>query len=201
MICMEKLVQVDGKVRTDPNFPAGFMDVIEMPKAADAFRLIYDTKGRFVLHRVSDAEKKFKLCRVNRSDMTQKKIPVIVTHDGRTIRYPDPLISIRDTVKIDIATGKVISTIKFETGNMCMVTKGRNSGRVGIMAHIEKHPGSFDIAVIRDTAGNSFSTRSENVFVIGNKDECEITLPKGKGIKLDIIQERDNVVKMRKASA
>jgi ribosomal protein S4E len=201
MICMEKLVQVDGKVRTDPNFPAGFMDVIEMPKAADAFRLIYDTKGRFVLHRVSDEEKKFKLCRVNRSDMTQKKIPVIVTHDGRTIRYPDPLISIRDTVKIDIATGKVISTIKFETGNMCMVTKGRNSGRVGIMAHIEKHPGSFDIAVIRDTAGNSFSTRSENVFVIGNKDECEITLPKGKGIKLDIIQERDNVVKMRKASA
>jgi small subunit ribosomal protein S4e len=130
-----------------------------------------------------------------------KKIPVVVTHDGRTIRYPDPLIKPDDTVKVDIATGKIIKTIKFETGNMCMVTKGRNSGRVGIMAHIEKHPGSFDIAIIRDAAGNSFSTRSENVFVIGNKDECEITLPKGKGIKLDIIQERDHVVKMRKASA
>ena len=201
MICMEKLVQVDGKVRTDPNFPAGFMDVVEMPKAADAFRLIYDCKGRFVLHRVSDEEKKFKLCRVNRVDLTQKKIPVIVTHDGRTIRYPDPLIKPNDTVKLDIATGKVISTLKFETGNMCIVTKGRNSGRVGIMAHIEKHPGSFNIAVIRDAAGNSFSTRSENVFVIGNKDECEITLPKGKGIKLDIIAERDAVVKMRNASA
>jgi ribosomal protein S4E len=201
MICMEKLVQVDGKVRTDPNFPAGFMDVVEMPKAADAFRLIYDCKGRFVLHRVSDEEKKFKLCRVNRVDVTKKKIPVIVTHDGRTIRYPDPVIKPNDTVKVDIATGKVISTLKFETGNMCMVTKGRNTGRVGVMAHIEKHPGSFDIAVIRDTAGNSFSTRSENVFVIGNKDECEVTLPKGKGIKLDIISEREAVVKMRKASA
>jgi len=201
MICMEKLVQVDGKVRTDPNFPAGFMDVVEMPKAADAFRLIYDTKGRFVLHRVSDEEKQFKLCRVNRVDITQKKIPVVVTHDGRTIRYPDPIIKPNDVVKVDIATGKIISTLKFESGNMCMVTKGRNTGRVGIMAHIEKHPGSFDIAVIRDAAGNSFSTRSENVFVIGNKDECAVTLPKGKGIKLDIISEREAVVKMRKASA
>jgi ribosomal protein S4E len=201
MICMEKLVQVDGKVRTDPNFPAGFMDVVEMPKAADAFRLIYDTKGRFVLHRVSDEEKQFKLCRVNRCDITQKKIPVVVTHDGRTIRYPDPLVKANDTVKVDIATGKITGILKFESGNMCMVTKGRNTGRVGIMAHIEKHPGSFDIAVIRDASGNSFSTRSENVFVIGNKDESAITLPKGKGIKLDIIQERENVVKMRKANA
>jgi ribosomal protein S4E len=201
MICMERLVTVDGKVRTDPNFPAGFMDVVEMPKSADAFRLIYDTKGRFVLHRISDEEKKFKLCRVTRSDTNVKKIPTIGTHDGRTIRYPDPLIKVNDTVKVDIATGKPISFLKFETGNMVMVTKGRNTGRVGVMAHIEKHPGSFDIVVIRDATGNTFSTRSENVFVIGNKDDAEVTLPKGKGIKLTIIQERDNVVKMRKANA
>ena len=196
MICMEKLVMVDGKVRTDPKFPAGFMDIVEMPRAADAFRLIYDTKGRFVLHRVSDEEKQFKLCRVNKCEVTKKKIPVVVTHDGRTIRYPDPLVKTNDTIKVDINTGKMTSFIKFECGNTVMVTKGRNTGRVGIMTHIEKHPGSFDIAMIRDAAGNSFSTRSENVFVIGNKDECEITLPKGKGIKLDIIQEREHVVKM-----
>ncbi|RYY87779.1 hypothetical protein EON63_03500 [archaeon] len=29
-ICIEKNVLVDGKVRTDPNFPAGFMDVVEV---------------------------------------------------------------------------------------------------------------------------------------------------------------------------
>lgn len=201
MICMQKLVTVDGKVRTDANFPAGFMDVIEMPKAADAFRLIYDTKGRFVLHRVSDEEKKFKLCRVQRVDLNLKKIPTLATHDGRTIRYPDPSIKVSDTVKVDIATGKIISFLKFEVGNTCMVTKGRNRGRVGVMVHIEKHPGSFDIVSVRDSSGNSFSTRSENVFLIGNKDESEVTLPKGKGVKLDIIQERDSVNKKRKATA
>jgi ribosomal protein S4E len=94
-ICMEKLVQVDGKVRTDPNFPAGFMDVVEMPKSNDQFRLIFDTKGRFVLHSISDEEKAYKLCKVVKKELTLKKVPYIVTHDGRTIRYPDPLISVR----------------------------------------------------------------------------------------------------------
>jgi len=201
MICMQKLVTVDGKVRTDPNFPAGFMDVVELPKAADAFRLIYDTKGRFVLHRISDEEKKFKLCRVNRVDVNLKKIPSIATHDGRTFRYPDPLIKVDDTIKVDLTTGKIVSFIKFETGNLAIVTKGRNRGRVGLIAHIEVHPGSFDIVQLRDATGNTFSTRSENIFAIGNKEESEITLPKGKGIKLDIIQERTAVEKLKKASA
>ena len=27
-----------------------------------------------------------------------KKVPYIVTHDGRTIRYPDPLVKVNDSV-------------------------------------------------------------------------------------------------------
>ena len=34
-ICMERLVEVDGKVRTDESYPAGFMDVISMPQVRD----------------------------------------------------------------------------------------------------------------------------------------------------------------------
>lgn len=65
-ICMEKLVKVDGKVRTDEGFPAGFMDVVEMSRSSDAFRLLYDTKGRFVLHRIDEKECAYKLCRVQK---------------------------------------------------------------------------------------------------------------------------------------
>lgn len=201
MICMEKLVHVDGKVRTDPNFPAGFMDVVELPKAGDQFRLIYDTKGRFVLHRISDEEKTYKLCRVRTQELTNKKVPYIVTHDGRTIRYPDPLIKVNDTVKVDIATGKILSFIKFEAGKMAMITKGRNAGRVGTIMHVEKHPGAFDIVIVRDANGHTFSTRLENVFVIGSGETPEVTLPKGKGLKMTILEERDAIMKLKKASA
>ena len=49
--------------------------------------------------------------------MGPKKIPYLITHDARTIRYPDPHIKANDTVQIDIATGKIQEHIKFDTGN------------------------------------------------------------------------------------
>jgi ribosomal protein S4E len=201
MICMEKHVKVDGKVRVDPHYPAGFMDVIEIPKANDQFRLIFDTKGRYVLHRISDEEKKFKLCRVKRQEFTTKKVPYIATHDGRTIRYPDPAIKVNDVAKVDIETGKAIDFYKFEAGAPVMITKGRNTGRVGHIQHIEKHLGSFDIIVVRDAVGNSFSTRLDNVFVIGRGENTAVSLPKGNGIKLSILEERDVVAKKKKSSS
>lgn len=41
-------------------------DVVQIQKSGDLFRLLYNTKGRFVLHRVLEEEAKFKLCRVTK---------------------------------------------------------------------------------------------------------------------------------------
>lgn len=77
-IVMQRLIKVDGKVRTDPNYPAGFMgrmwgtafffgnvqcnhivsDVISIEKTGEYFRLIYDVKGRFTVHRITAEEAK-----------------------------------------------------------------------------------------------------------------------------------------------
>jgi len=188
-ICMERCVKVDGKVRTDYNYPAGFMDVVELEKSGDAFRLLYDTKGRFVLHRISKEEKKYKLCKVMKTMITANKVPALVTHDGRTIRYPDPDAKADDTIKVDIATGKMSDIIKFEVGAMVMLTRGHNVGRVGQLMHIERHEGSFHIATIKDTKGHTFSTRMQNVFAIGAGNHPQLTLPKGRGIKKTINEE------------
>ena len=189
-ICMERCVEVDGKVRTDANYPAGFMDVIQMPKSGDAFRLLFDTKGRFVLHRVAKDEAGYKLCKVTKTFVSANKIPVAVTHDGRTIRYPDPDVKASDSVKVDIATGKMSDILSMEIGAMVMITKGHNAGRIGQLMHVEKHEGSFNIATIKDTKGSTFSTRMGNVFVIGSGNHPQVTLPKGRGIKKSIMQER-----------
>jgi len=39
-IVMRRLVKVDHKVRTDMNYPAGFMDVISIDKTEEQFRLL-----------------------------------------------------------------------------------------------------------------------------------------------------------------
>ena len=41
---MQRHVKVDGKVRTDATYPAGFMDVVEIAATTEQFRLIYDPK-------------------------------------------------------------------------------------------------------------------------------------------------------------
>lgn len=191
MIMGDRNILVDGKVRTDPKFPAGFMDVVQIPKAKDNFRVLYDVKGRFHLVPISEEEAKFKLCKVVSSTTGLKKVPVITTHDGRTIRYPDPLIKIGDSVKIDLATGKVVDVIKMEMGKLCFVNKGRNTGRIGVLIHREKHLGSFDIAKLKDAKGNVFAVRLDACFMIGEGEgKSRVTLPKRNGVKLSIIEEK-----------
>jgi len=209
MVVMRRLVQVDHKVRTDLNYPAGFQDVISLEKTDEHFRLLYDTKGRFVLHRIANKEAQYKLLRVTQVSTGNKTtighnpfvagragaIPYIVTHDGRTIRYPDPEIKVNDTVKFDLATGRITEVVKFDIGNICMITRGANIGRIAVMINKEKHPGSHDIVHLKDRRGHEFATRINNVFVLGHGENPLVSIPKAKGIKLSIIEERDAMVK------
>lgn len=101
----------------------------------------------------------YKLCKVRKVQTGPRGIPFLVTHDGRTIRYPDPIIKVNDTIQLEIATSKILDTIKFEHDNLCMITGGRNLGRVGTVVSRERHPGSFDIVHIKDVQGHMFATR------------------------------------------
>jgi len=204
MIVMRRLIAVDGKVRTDINYPAGFMDVISVDKTNEQFRLLYDVKGRYVLHTIKPEEAGYKLCRVVSVSRANKatigrnpfqqgqagSVPYLTTHDGRTVRYPDPAIKKNDTIKFELKSGKIAGHVKFDIGNLAMITKGANVGRVGTIVHKDKHPGSFDIVHLKDKKGNTFATRASNVFIIGEANKSWITLPKAQGVKLSILEER-----------
>ncbi|KAF7477368.1 Hypothetical predicted protein [Marmota monax] len=153
--CMQRFIKIDGKVRTDITYPAGFMDVISIDKTGENFCLIYDTKGRFAVHRITLEEAKYKLCKVRKIFVGTKGIPHLVTHDAGTIRYPDSLI-LNGTIQIDLETGKITDFIKFDTGNLCMMTRGANVGRIGVITNRERHPGSFDMVCVKNANGNSF---------------------------------------------
>jgi small subunit ribosomal protein S4e len=71
-----------------------------------------------------------------------------------------------------------------------MIKGGNSIGRVGVMTHREKHPGSFEIVHLRDAAGHSFATRLQNVMVIGKDVKSWVSLPKGDGIKLNVVEDR-----------
>jgi len=191
MIVMQRLIKVDGKVRADMFYPAGFQDVVSIDKTKENFRLLYTTKGRFALHKIQKEEATYKLCRVRKVERGPRGIPYARTHDGRTLRYPDPEVKANDTVRVDLATNKMLDHIKFETGNLAMISGGNNIGRVGTIQHRERHPGSFEMVNLKDSVGHVFATRLANVMPIGKGNKAWISLPKGNGIKLSIVEDRN----------
>merc|ERR1711959_66127 len=184
-------IRIDNRVRRDHKFPCGLMDVISITKTGEHFRMLYDVKGRFTCVRIDAKEASFKLCKVLQKKLGKNKIPYIVTHDGRTVRYPHPDIKVNDSVKLNLETGEVDGVVKFENGASVFVQGGNNIGRVGVLQHVEHHPGSYEIAHVRDARGHTFATRLDNIFCIGEGKNPMITLPKRKGIASSLIEERD----------
>jgi len=60
----EGLIKIDNKIRRDPRFPLGMMDVVSIDKTNQHFRMLLDVKGRFMPHKIDAKEASLKLCRV-----------------------------------------------------------------------------------------------------------------------------------------
>ncbi|PPR95019.1 hypothetical protein GOBAR_AA25645 [Gossypium barbadense] len=179
-ILMQRHVMVDGKVRTDKTYPAGFMDVVSIPKTNEDFRLLYDTKGRFRLHAISGDETKF---------------PVIFSSDER----PNSILQ-ANTLLLNVLCCHGIHEVFLSFFGLSPFIGGvflpnlhygmHDSCASGIEWNLEeKHKGSFETIHVQDAAGHEFATRLGNVFTIGKGTKPWVSLPKGKGIKLSIIEE------------
>jgi len=192
-ICRDRSgnIKVDNKIRRDPRYPLGTMDVVSIVKTGQHFRILYDIKGRFQPVKIDAKEAGFKLCKVKRKVLGKNKIPYIVTHDGRTIRFPHPDIKKNDSIKLNLETGEVDSIVKFENGCTVYTIGGNNIGRVGTLMHVEHHQGSYEIVHVKDSKGQAFATRLTNIFVIGQGKKPLIKLPKGDGMRLSLIAERN----------
>lgn len=185
----EGLVRVDKKIRRNHKYPVGFMDVIEIPKMKANYRVLYDSKARFTFVKITDAEAKFKLCKIEKKALGPNKITYLVTHDGRTIRLADKDIKIGDTVKFNLEKNEVEDFIPMNVGNLAYCSDGNNRGRVGIIDHINKFDNNFDLITIKDSHGHTFTTRTSYVVTIGKGNKSMVTLPKGEGIYLSILEE------------
>ena len=192
MIVRQKLVLVDSRPRTDAKYAVGFQDVVELPKTGERFRMMYDVKGRFTLVKIGETEAAIKLCKVTNVYTTTGRVPVITTHDGRRIRYAMPNIAIGDTIVYDHKENKIVDLIKAKNGKIAAITGGANRGRIGTVLNVERHPGAFDIAHLKDESGGEFMTRASNVFFLGeDMNALRVTLPKARGVKQNLVVERE----------
>lgn len=186
-ILKNKLVKVDGKIRKDPKYPAGVMDVISFPKIHENYRLLYNVNKKFCLQPITEEEAKFKICKILTKRLENKSILTLHTNDGRTIKYADPSINIGDSIKLDLETNEIRETLPLKVGKTAYAFRGKNLGCIGIIREIKSNITGFSMSILEDLNGRSFTTRTDNLIVIGDSGESVISLPKERGIRTTAI--------------
>ncbi len=173
-------VIIDGKVMTDPRFPVGLMDVLEIPRLGKKYRILPSNKHTLVLSEITDNEAKYKLCKIENITTVKGGNQQLNLHDGRNI-----LIEVKDatkkpkmdyktngTLKISIPDQKILDYFPLETGNEAIVYEGANIGHSGKLTNITKR---FGVHASLVEVGD-ISTAYEYIFMIG-KDKPSIDLP------------------------
>jgi small subunit ribosomal protein S4e len=176
-------VRVDGRIRKDPRYPIGMMDVLEIQGSEEKFRLLPKIKGGLRLVPIADKEASFKLCRVEKKMMVSGGRLQMTLHDGRNLILstggkPADFNTL-DTIQISVPDQKHMKTIPMEKGSYAVVSQGKNVGIEGKILEIEKRFGTHASTVtIEDAEGNRFQTALEYVFVLGKKTS-EVSMDSG----------------------
>ena len=179
------MILVDGKVKKDPRFPVGLMDVVEIPKLGKYYRILPKMRrGLFPLE-IQETEKDFKLCRIkNKTSLRGGGNVQLNLHDGRNIIIPlkDPKKPKEDkyktmgVLKIKIPSQEIVDYYPLRENSPVLVVSGKNLGMNGIVTKIEKRFGpNASIVKVKTEEDEIHETAFNYVFTVG-KVKPEIIL-------------------------
>ncbi len=185
-ILSEGNVKVDGVVRTDYKFPVGLMDVVEISKVNQFYRILPIPRKGLKPIPIKKEEASYKLCQIKNKVSVKGGHLQINLHDGRNIlfRIEDPKISpkeivpynTKDTLKISIPNQEILGHIPFKENNLAIVIDGKNMGFYGKIREIIPRFGPHaSVVSLEAPDGTIFETALEYVFPIG-QNEPEIQL-------------------------
>jgi small subunit ribosomal protein S4e len=177
-IINEGKLLVDKKVRTDHRFPVGLMDIIEIPEAKERKIVLLDEKGNLVLKKLSKKNTNTKLCKIKDKTLLEGGNVQLNLHDGKNIlvKVKNPkspkedIYNTKDTLLIDLKTGKISSHIPYKKGNIALVTGGSHRASIAKIDDIKtlSSPQSNTVSLSADK--KKFQTVEDYVFVIGEKE-------------------------------
>lgn len=159
-------VLVDGRVVKDYKFPVGFMDIIEIPKTGEIYRVLLDNKGRLQLKEIDSGDSK--LCQiVNKTTIKGGKTQLNL-HDGKNIIVDETDLNVGDIVVISIPEQDINESLPLEVGATVLVTGGKHTGELGKVSEIIINQSSNpNTIVIENSKKDEFLTLKDYAFVVG----------------------------------
>lgn len=167
-ILASRLVQVDGAVRTDPELPVGFMDVVSFPTTKKHFRLVLDWKGRIVPVEAKKEESSQKLLKVVKKHTIRGSKHNVTFHDGRSM-IADNNVKVGDTVLIELPKAKLKKHLRLEKGSRCLIMEGKHVGSIVKLKEIEERKAGKPAEAIVEGKEGEFVTVAKYLFVVGDE--------------------------------
>jgi len=159
-------VMVDGSIVTDYKYPVGLMDVVSVLKTKKNYRMLVDYKNKLQMVPIEEAEKDWKLARIDNKKTQPKGKMQLNLHDGRCILLPKDQYSTGDVLKLEVPSQKIMKSFKLEKGNIALLIGGSHPGSLQTIESYQVKRGSAPNLV---TFKEGFTTVKDNVFVVGDK--------------------------------
>ena len=166
-------VLVNGKAIKDSSFPVGLMDVIEIPKTKEFFRVLFDKKGSVNLVKIDESEKNTKLFKlIDKTKIKGNKLQLNLDNGANILS--DENYQTSSTLVMKVPEMKIVDSLEFKEGYLGLVIKGKNVSKVGKISKITPY-GIYKDAVILESGDDKFQTLKDYVLVVG-KDSPIIKL-------------------------
>lgn len=171
----EGSIHVDGKVRRDTHFPVGLMDVIEISKINQIYRLVPSNNLLSPLL-ISPKEKNMKLCKVVGKKSLNQNTYQYSLHDGRNLSLSaETDISVGSTLKLEIPSQKVLKVLELKKDNLVALIGGQNKGNFGKVINIKSSSITRPQILEIEVNTNLIEAPSRITMVIGeNKPELHL---------------------------
>ena len=162
-------ILVDGKKRKDYAFPVGLMDVVSIPKIKKFYRVL-PFKNGLKLAEISEEKANKKICRISRKTLVKGGKVQLNLHDGRNLLIEKDEYKTGDSILIELPSQKILEHVKLEEGNLGLVLKGKNAGKIGRIKKIVKRKRMVEHnKVICELDNKDVEIRKEHVFVVGRE--------------------------------
>ncbi|RZN47376.1 30S ribosomal protein S4e [archaeon] len=176
-ILNEGLVLVNGKAHKDYRFPVGVMDIIEIPRTEEYYRVVPDYKGSLTLHPISADEKDKKLYKISNIIALKGGKYQLNFHDGNnyvtTKKY-----NTYESVIFDLDKNEIVDTVPLEEGSVVLIVSGRNVSHIGKIVEIQNFGMNPDTVTLESSKG-TFQTLKDYVIAVGTGSKPMISLPEG----------------------
>ena len=163
-------VVVNKKIIRELKQAVGLMDVVEIPKLAAYYRVLPAAHG-IRLHEIREPESAVKPCRIVDKQTLKGGKTQLNLHDGTTILLNKNTFKTKDTLVLELPSRKIRDVLEYKTGAMALISKGRHSGKSGVISEVSTGGASMK----SKTKVGDFETLTDYVFVIG-KDTPAISI-------------------------